>query len=275
MSDQQFQLRVQKGPELGKVYQLTSVSITVGRDPMAEITIADPEVSRQHARLVGTISGYRIQDLGSTNGTFVDDVRLGGEPIELEHGQVITIGSGVALVFQTAVETEDRLETVVDSAQIPFESPQQDKEELEEIEALDVALEEPHPQLLPETDEEGMEFVGESIPDEAGIDNPAIADSAPQLADWEPPLDDEPAIPSEPAIRPGYSDSGKSSDPVVIPHQGASPQSPTDRTISNSRRLSTIIAAVLLLVLCCCCGSVLFMYYYGGDWILRQMGLIP
>ena len=61
--------------------------MTIGRDPMAEITINDPEVSRRHARLIGTLSGYRIQDLGSTNGTFVDDIRLGGEPLDLNIGQ--------------------------------------------------------------------------------------------------------------------------------------------------------------------------------------------
>ncbi len=58
MSEQNYQLLVQRGPEPGKVYPLSSVSITIGRDPMADITITDPEVSRQHVRLLGT--PYRI-----------------------------------------------------------------------------------------------------------------------------------------------------------------------------------------------------------------------
>ena len=119
MNDAQYQLLVKRGPEPGKVYPLSSVSVTIGRDPMAEIPITDPEVSRQHVRLTGTFSGYKIQDLGSTNGTYVDGVRLGGESVELSVGQIITMGEGVALQFQAASVVQDEMATMLDGRFAP------------------------------------------------------------------------------------------------------------------------------------------------------------
>ncbi len=112
MSEQQYQLVVRKGPKPGQIYPLLMTVITLGRDPMSDIVLPDPEVSRQHARLTLTDDGYQLQDLGSTNGTFVDGIRLGSEPILLQHGQEILLGSGIALVFEvvTAAEMETVLE---------------------------------------------------------------------------------------------------------------------------------------------------------------------
>jgi pSer/pThr/pTyr-binding forkhead associated (FHA) protein len=275
MSDQQFQLRVHKGPEPGKTYQLTSVSITIGRDPMADITINDPEVSRQHARLIGTMSGYRIQDLGSTNGTFVEGVRLGGEPVELQQEQVIAIGSSVALIFQVRVDEGDQLATVVDRALLPPESPQQEQEEIEDMTASEFAPEELQQPLLLEPDDEEMELVDDGLADEAVSDLPAFAENPPKLTEWEKPIHEEPAAVYEFDAKPENSQSNMAAEPVVIPHQGDPPHPPTPSPRRNNRRPTTIIAALLLLVLCCCCSFVLFVYYYGGDWLLRQMGLLP
>jgi pSer/pThr/pTyr-binding forkhead associated (FHA) protein len=275
MSDQQFQLRVHKGPEPGKVYQLTSVSITIGRDPMADITINDPEVSRQHARLIGTMSGYRIQDLGSTNGTFVEGERLGGEPAELQQGQIISLGSSVALVFQAQVDEEDQLATVVDRALLTPEPPQPEREDIEDMPASEFASEGPQTPFPFEANDQEMELVDDGLTDEADSDQPAFAETPAQVTQWEPPLHEEPATVSEPDAEPEHSQSKIEAEPVVIPHQGDPPQPPAPGPRSNNRRTSTIIATLLLVILCCCCSFILFVYYYGGDWLLRQMGLLP
>lgn len=107
-----YKLTVRKGPQQGQSYPLVSSMVTVGRDPMADIVIADPEVSRQHARFTRTAGGYEIQDLGSTNGTFVDGQRLTGDPVRLQSGQVISMGTNVTLVFEAAA---DPMATVVSS----------------------------------------------------------------------------------------------------------------------------------------------------------------
>ena len=69
---------------------LAKPSVTIGRLPECDVVVDDAGVSRQHARIRRTESGFVLTDLGSTNGTMVN-----GEPIQehvLEHGDRITIG---------------------------------------------------------------------------------------------------------------------------------------------------------------------------------------
>lgn len=110
MANNEYKLTVRRGPEEGQSFTLTESSITVGRDPTADIVLSDPEVSRQHARFTRTDAGYQLQDLGSTNGTFVDGRRLSGEVVSLEPGAVITMGSNVTVLYEAAV---DPMATVV------------------------------------------------------------------------------------------------------------------------------------------------------------------
>lgn len=114
MTQARFQLRIDKGPDVGQTFDLDSVTLTIGRDPMVDITITDPEVSRQHARLIQTLKGYQIQDLGSTNGTFIDGKRIGGEPVDLQPGQAISIGSSVVVTFEDTAVQDELLATVID-----------------------------------------------------------------------------------------------------------------------------------------------------------------
>lgn len=95
----QYQLVVRRGPRAGETFELKSQTVIIGRDSTADIIINDPEVSRNHCRLILDRS-YYLQDLGSTNGTFVDGSRLGGEPVRLANGQIIQLGSNVTLLHQ-------------------------------------------------------------------------------------------------------------------------------------------------------------------------------
>jgi len=275
MSDQKFQLLVQKGPEPGKVFQLTSVNITVGRDPMADITIGDPEVSRRHARLVGTLLGYRIQDLGSTNGTFIDGVRLGGEPVELKLGQVISIGSSVVLIFQSLADEEDQSATMLDISLTSPELGEQEREGVSNAAEPVQDIEKPSTPVENEKEDEEMEGVGGTSPADEELDQPPIIEPIPLATEWEQPLQQEPVTPFGIESQSAPPQPKAPSEPVVIAHHGDQPQSISPDTNSNTRRLSTIIAAVLLLLICCSCSFMLFLYYYGGDWVLGQMGLLP
>jgi len=51
--------------------------LLVGRDPRCDIVLADPTVSRRHARLLSRDGGWIVQDLDSTNGTIVNRARVG------------------------------------------------------------------------------------------------------------------------------------------------------------------------------------------------------
>ena len=65
----------------------------VGRDAAAQVLVDDPVVSRQHARIVVTDSGTRIEDLGSKNGTFVDGLRLSDSAVLLRDGSRVGFGT--------------------------------------------------------------------------------------------------------------------------------------------------------------------------------------
>jgi hypothetical protein len=84
---------VVEGPDAGKSFDLSG-STTVGREPGAGIAIDDSEASRSHASLSVEGSTVTVADLGSTNGTFVNDERLSG-PRVLEATDKLRIGTTV------------------------------------------------------------------------------------------------------------------------------------------------------------------------------------
>ena len=96
---QTFQLVVRAGPNPGKIYELTQDVLIVGRDIGNQIVINDPEISRKHAQLKAQGGSYVIEDLGSTNGTFVNGQRLMG-PHLLRHGEIIMFGEKVSLAYE-------------------------------------------------------------------------------------------------------------------------------------------------------------------------------
>ncbi|MCX6026781.1 MAG: FHA domain-containing protein [Chloroflexi bacterium] len=115
MSSGQLRLVMRSGPTPGKVHELNKEIVTIGREASADIVIADPEVSRAHARLVSKPGGVIIEDLGSTNGTFVNKQRITA-PRAISAGDEITLGETIVL----GVETEGVAATVIAaSAKVP------------------------------------------------------------------------------------------------------------------------------------------------------------
>lgn len=70
--------------------------VTVGRLPDCTITLNDPNVSRNHAEIHPHAGGYKVIDLGSTNGTKINGVRIGEH--ELADGDEVVFG-GTTIEF--------------------------------------------------------------------------------------------------------------------------------------------------------------------------------
>ncbi len=99
MAQPTFQLVMKAGPKVGQSFSLDKPELIVGREAGADIVISDAEVSRKHARIYLVSGGYTIEDLGSTNGTFVGGTRLIG-PHALLSGESIMFGEHVTLVYE-------------------------------------------------------------------------------------------------------------------------------------------------------------------------------
>ena len=102
MSDTAYRLQMQNGPEPGRTYELTANSLTIGRYPLADIVIDDPDISYRHALLTRQGETYRIADLGSDAGTYVNGQRVGAEPMALAPGDVILLGARLSAAFFSA-----------------------------------------------------------------------------------------------------------------------------------------------------------------------------
>ncbi len=101
-----YRLVVRRGPQPNQQYELTRDTVTVGRDITNDIVISDPEVSRHHARLIRGTGGYVIEDLRSTNGTFINRERI-SSPYQLRDGDLIGMGETVTLSYEVAGATVD------------------------------------------------------------------------------------------------------------------------------------------------------------------------
>ncbi len=94
----QFQFVMRSGPTPGVTFPLEGDQLTIGRDASNGVAINDAEISRKHTRLTFQGGKYVIEDLGSTNGTFVNGQRLSG-PVVLKPGDVVSLGEQIVLMY--------------------------------------------------------------------------------------------------------------------------------------------------------------------------------
>lgn len=97
------------GASVETAYRLDGPRITVGRDLANDIIIQEPEVSRFHMRLHQEGDDYLIEDLNSTNGTFVNGERLTA-PRVLQIDDTIALGMLVHLDYRLRAELTDMLD---------------------------------------------------------------------------------------------------------------------------------------------------------------------
>lgn len=105
--DKQHMLIVVEGPNQERAYPLQGMICTLGRASDNTIVVDSPRVSRHHAQIRLLPSGMVIEDMGSTNGTWVNQRRLRGIH-ELSSGDLISLADFIS--FRYMVESETRAE---------------------------------------------------------------------------------------------------------------------------------------------------------------------
>ncbi|UPL14184.1 FHA domain-containing protein FhaB/FipA [Microbacterium galbinum] len=86
-------LVITSGPKAGLELPLGNDTLTIGRSSESALVIRDDYTSSHHARLILRGDAWAVQDLDSTNGTFVAGQRVGNSPVSLSLGTPIKVGA--------------------------------------------------------------------------------------------------------------------------------------------------------------------------------------
>jgi pSer/pThr/pTyr-binding forkhead associated (FHA) protein len=93
------ELIIQTGKHQGKTIDLAGTDCIIGRHEGCKIRIASEDVSKQHCRLKHKPDGLYLKDLGSRNGTFLNDQQI-TEEVKIKPGDLLRIGPMTFLVAQ-------------------------------------------------------------------------------------------------------------------------------------------------------------------------------
>ncbi len=99
-----------EGVQKGQRYPVTTERLTLGRDRQNDIPIDDPLSSRIHVRLQRDGAGLALEDMGSTNGTFVNGTRV--DKAFLRHGDRIMIGDTILMVQARSTIAQEPMVTI-------------------------------------------------------------------------------------------------------------------------------------------------------------------
>ena len=218
-----YRLTVQRGPSVGKTYELVKDVVTMGRDMSNDIVINDAESSRHHARLTKQGVTYVIEDLGSTNGTFVNSARL-STPRPLNPGDMVGMGETIGLSYEvlTTAPTGATMVGNIDATVVASDLPS--AKEMQQMAA-------------------------------------AGAPPSPYSPAYEPPTAPMPSPSFDmPSSQPVMSSSSYDSGPSMSSGSSDSLGSDAAKPPGNNRNL-IIGGGIGVLLLCCCCSLLGGIYY--------------
>ena len=89
---------VKRGPNAGSRFALDKDLVSAGRHPDSDIFLDDITVSRRHAEIVRSGDEYRVRDVGSLNGTYLNRERIEDGP--LRNGDELQIGKFKLVFFE-------------------------------------------------------------------------------------------------------------------------------------------------------------------------------
>ncbi|MEO5970050.1 MAG: GGDEF domain-containing protein [Bdellovibrionia bacterium] len=85
-----------RGTPQGSRFFLTQAEMIIGRDPAAEISVADQSISRKHAKITKADGKVILTDLGSSNGTYVNDKKVdSGQSVSLAKEDMVKVGNSI------------------------------------------------------------------------------------------------------------------------------------------------------------------------------------
>lgn len=87
-----------QGPKRGQTYLIDRPLVFIGRDPENDFMIDHPQVSRKHASIILQNNQCYLEDIGSSNGTYINKNRVTGR-YRLVNGDVIGLGGVVLMTF--------------------------------------------------------------------------------------------------------------------------------------------------------------------------------
>ncbi|MFW2178462.1 MULTISPECIES: FHA domain-containing protein [unclassified Moraxella] len=88
-------------PQLGELQVAIGKNLSLGRSDTNDIVLALPQISRQHAKINRVGNNLYIQDLGSANGTFINEQRIGSEAVQLENNDEVALADMVFKITQS------------------------------------------------------------------------------------------------------------------------------------------------------------------------------
>lgn len=89
-------------------FELTSSTVTIGRGADCELLLADDRISSRHCRISAQGADWMIEDLRSTNRTFVNGDPLGDTPHRLRHGDMVPLGARDTQLFEARFVIDER-----------------------------------------------------------------------------------------------------------------------------------------------------------------------
>ena len=99
-------LIIQQGPDVGRKFVLEEQVSVLGRQPESTICLPARAVSREHARILRTDQGFLVEDLDSSNGTFLNRQRLKPhDPVPLTEQHTLHVGPYVLALLPTPTLT--------------------------------------------------------------------------------------------------------------------------------------------------------------------------
>ena len=218
------QLKIVDGPDTGREFSVAG-TLVIGRDASAGIVLEDSEVSRRHASVSSGPEGLAVEDLGSTNGTFVNGERIEGSR-SVSQGDKLRIGTTVLEVHLPIQAT--RIASVIPEPEDPGATKMaaaMSPEEAERAAKAEEAVRHAEPEddmatVVPEDQPAAPEPVSPPTAEQPAAPAPSAGPQSPAAPPPTPAAAPPPPAPGPPTPPPGPP------QPFGAPPVAAPPQAP-------------------------------------------------